>query len=263
MAFAFSLFAILHFREVRVEVLEFNSIASGYIVSQIDFDFLDEEATIILKQEAVRDIGKIYQISEKEIRQRRIDFENFLIYNQDWRKYATNSTFEEMYRGVDALEKKLFLIRFTDPRTLQKIRELKMPSSDYLIYTPADLSEEVIFPTQIWESIANLAFPEENFQGGTSDSIIGYFQTKGWMVEEDLNSERSLRRRIQSKVADKYTHLSSGSRINRSGRARYSSPYSYASSHEGRRTAQFVASFDFAWKFADDFTAYRHLCYVF
>jgi len=202
--FTLSLFAILHFREVRVEVLEFNSIAPGYIVAQIDFDFLDEEATIILRQEAVRDVGKIYKIAEKE---------NFLIYNQDWRKYAANSTFEEMYRGVDAIEKVLGQVRLTDPRTLHKIKELKLPASAYLIYTPADLTEEIIFPSQIWDAISHLAFPEENFQGGTSASIIGYFQAKGWTVEEDINAERLLRRRIQSKVPDKYTHVSAGSRI--------------------------------------------------
>lgn len=211
--FALSLFAVLHFREVRVEVLEFNSIAPGYIVAQVDFDFLDEEATIIIKQEAVRDVGKIYQISGKEIRQRRIEFENFLIYNQDWRKYATSSTFEEMYDGVDALEKTLSHIRFTDPRTLQKIHELRLPNAHYLVYTPADLLEGVILPPQVWDSIRQLAFPDVKLNAGTTSFLIGYFQTKSWIIEEDLNSERALRRRIQSKVEDKYTHVNAGSRI--------------------------------------------------
>ena len=85
-AFALCLFALIHFREERVEVLELNTLAPGYIVAQVDFDFFDEEATIILRQEAVRDVGKILQISENEIRQRRIEFENFLINTQDWRK---------------------------------------------------------------------------------------------------------------------------------------------------------------------------------
>lgn len=211
--FIASLFAVLHFREVRVEVLEFNSIAPSYVVAQVDFDFLDEEATIIIKQEAVRDLGKIYQISNKEVRQRRIEFENFLIYNQDWRKYATGSTFEEMYHGADALEKVLLQIRFTDPRTLQKINELKLPSSHYLVYTPADLAEGVIFPAQIWDSIGQIAFPDEKLNTGTISFLIGYFQTKNWIIEEDPHAERSLRRRIQSKIEDKYTHVNPGSRI--------------------------------------------------
>lgn len=198
---------------MRVEVLEFNSIAPSYIVAQVDFDFLDEEATIILRQEAVRDIGKIYRISEKEIRQRRIEFENFLIYNQDWRKSATSSTFEEMYLGVDYLEKVLMQIRFTDPRTLEKIRKLDLSSSHYLIYTPADVNEGVTFPDQVWDVIKDLALPEDSFQSGTLSVIIGYFQAKTWIVEEDTNAERVLRRKIQSQVEDRYTHVSAGSRI--------------------------------------------------
>lgn len=211
--FAFSLFVILHFREVRVEVLEFNSIAPGYVVAQIDFDFLDEEATIIIKQEAVRDVGKIYQISQKEVRQRRIEFENFLIYNQNWRKDATNTSFEEIYRGLDDLEKGLLRVRFTDPRTLQKMHELQLPTNDYLIYTPADLSEGVTFPTQIWEAIRRLSFSDVMQHSSATSFLIGYFQTKTWMIEEDLSADRALLRRIQSKVEDKYTHVSAGSRI--------------------------------------------------
>ena len=69
LCFALCLFAILHFREERVEMLELNSIAPGYVVSQVDFDFYDEEATNILKYEAVRDIGKIFELSDKEVHQ--------------------------------------------------------------------------------------------------------------------------------------------------------------------------------------------------
>jgi putative nucleotidyltransferase with HDIG domain len=211
--FLSSLFAILHFREVNVEVLELNTIAPSYIVSQIDFDFLDEEAMIILRQEAIRDIGKIYKISEKEIRQRRLEFENFLIYNEEWRKYAATSTFEEIYRGIDSLEKALLQVRFTDPRTLQKVKELSLPSENYLIYTPSDLNEGIIFPTQIWDAIGTLAFSNGAFLPQTTNFIIGYFQTKTWLVEEDLSVERALRQLIQNKIEDKYTHVSAGSRL--------------------------------------------------
>jgi putative nucleotidyltransferase with HDIG domain len=210
--FGLSLFLMMHLREVRVELLEFNSVAPGYIVAQIDFDFLDEEATIILKQEAIRDIGKIYQITEKEVRQRRIEFENFLISNQDWRKRA-DSTFEEMYRGVDALEKVLMQVRFSDPRTLQKMHELDLSRTYYLVYTPADIEDAVVFPKQIWSSIENLAFQNESFRSNTANAIISYFKNKEWFVQEDFNADRLLRSKVQNKVADRYTHVSAGSRI--------------------------------------------------
>lgn len=211
--FTLSLFTILHFREVRVEVLELNNIAPSYVVAQVDFDYFNEEATIILKQEAVRDIGKIYQIPENIVRQRRMDFENFLIHNQDWRKFAPNSTFEELYEGVDALDKKLLETKFTDPRTLHKIRDLGQPTENYLIFTPADLSEEISFPPQIWDALARKSLPQSKFEGGTAGVIMGYFQSKKWLLEEDPNAEASLRRKIQGKIADKYTKIKAGNRL--------------------------------------------------
>ncbi|MEI8365455.1 MAG: HDIG domain-containing metalloprotein [Parachlamydiaceae bacterium] len=211
--FLLSLFAILHFREIRVEVLDFNTIAPSYVVAQVDFDFLDEEATIILRQEAVRDVGKIYGLSEKEIRKRRIEFENFLVNNQEWRKVAKDSTFEEMYRGVDSLESILLQEKFTDPRTLHKIKDVQLPLANYLAYAPADITKPVIFPNQIWRAVTVLAFSKGNFHEGTAATIIDYFRATGWMLEEDLNAERALRRKIQGQVADKYTNVKAGSRI--------------------------------------------------
>lgn len=211
LVFTLGLFLILHFREVRVEILELNSVAPGYIVAQVDFDFLDEEATVILKQEAVRDIGKIYEISDKEMRQRRMEFENFLIYNQEWRQSAQDSSFQEMYEGADLLEKIMRQVRFTDPRTLQKMKEVGMPTTHYLIYTPSDVAEGVRFPTPVWKYISDAALSD--LQKGTVSLVISYFQEQTWQVEEDIPIQRLLRKRIQASVPDKYTHVSAGSRI--------------------------------------------------
>ena len=62
--FVTAFFLFLHFRENHLEVLELNSEAPSYIVAQTDFDFLDEEATLLPKQAAVQDLGKIYRVSE-------------------------------------------------------------------------------------------------------------------------------------------------------------------------------------------------------
>ncbi|BBI18256.1 Uncharacterized protein YqfF [Neochlamydia sp. TUME1] len=205
-------FAFLHFREVRVEVLELNSIAPNYTVTQVDFDFYDEEATIILKQEVVKDVGKIYALSEKCVRQRRIEFENFLIYNQDWRKYSEKSTFEEMYKGVDALEKALLKLRFTDPRTMQKMQDIGLSTENYLAYTPEEM-EDVIIPSAVWDYVKEFTFPPTFISSVTANFIIDYFQAMTWKVQEDFPAYRYISRKIQALVPDKYTHVSAGSRI--------------------------------------------------
>lgn len=211
--FFISLFIYLHFRDVRVEFLELNSVAPSYVVAQVDFDFFDEEATIILKQEAVRDIGKIFEVSQKEVRKRRDEFEDYLVKNQNWREKVGDSTFEEMYRAMDSLENVMLQLRFTDPRTLKKMHEVGLETTNYLIFTPADLAERTFLPAQIWEQIAKKALPAEEYQAVTKQYIVSFFQDKGWLFEEDIPSQRKLRRRVQASVPDKFTHVTAGNRI--------------------------------------------------
>lgn len=211
--FLCGLFLILHFREVRVEVLELNSIAPSYIVAQTDFDFYDEEATIILKQEAVRDIDKIYRISEKEIRPMRTEFENFLLSDESWREKVNGGTFEEMFKGVSALENALVNIRFTDPRTLQKANEVKIPTADYILFTPPNTQLTISLPMQVWNQISRVAFSKEDLKPAVTKFIVQYFQPHTFSIEEDVPSERNLRRKIQGQISDKYTHVNAGSRI--------------------------------------------------
>lgn len=213
--FVFILFIILHFREEKIEVLELGSIAPGYIVAQVDFDFFDEEATIILKQEAVKDIGKIFKVSEKEVHQRRIEFENFLIYNQDWRSAPAlnNSSFEELYSTIDMFDKILLKVRFTDTRTLQIMKDLGILTPNYFIYTPNELSNNNKIPPKIWEEIGQVLNKEHKLDPTAIDFVINFIKEKGWQFEEDIPAQQTLRKKLQSRVSDKYTHVSAGSRI--------------------------------------------------
>ena len=127
----FFLALFLHFREVRLEVLELNTTASRYIVAQIDFEFPDYETTILLKQQAMQDVGDEYKIEDKEIRNARYELEEDLIRNKNWRRMAPMSTFEGMYKAADEIETLLLEARFTDPRTKQKIKEIEFSDSSY------------------------------------------------------------------------------------------------------------------------------------
>ena len=211
--FTFSLFMILHFREVWVEVLELNSIAPSYIVAQTDFDFYDEEATIILKQEAIRNIGKVYQISDKEIRQKHSEFDHSILTDNQWREQLPEVSIEEIYKGTEALEKTLLAFRFTDPKTLRKIEEAGLPTIYFKVYTPLNLDESGPLPKYLWNEIKNETFPEGKLQSTVVDFIMRYFMGQRWKIEEDISSQRAAQKRIQGQVSDKYTHIGAGSRI--------------------------------------------------
>ena len=98
----FCLAVFLHFREIKVETLELNTIADRYVVAQVDFEFPDNERMFVLKQEVISGVGPIYKIDEKALRQIHYDFEYFLVQDRSWRQKFPNVGIEEMYKTSDA-----------------------------------------------------------------------------------------------------------------------------------------------------------------
>lgn len=211
--FALTLFAYLHFREVQVDIPELNSVAPNYIVSQIDFNFPDDEATVIMRQDALRDIGKVYQISQSDIHQKRLEFENFLLYNQAWHEQTEGGAFHELYQASETMEKALSQLRLTDAHTLEKMKELGFPTQYYLIYTPNTLFEQTLLPSFIWDEIKKKYFPTTNFDSLVTSLIIEFFKHSHWHIEEDIPIQRLLRKHVQAEVPEKMTHVNAGNRI--------------------------------------------------
>jgi cyclic-di-AMP phosphodiesterase PgpH len=211
--FMLGLFSFVHFRDVRVETLELDSQAPNYVVAQVDFDFFDEEATVILRQASVSNVGKVYEISQQEIHKRRNAFEANIVKDQIWREVVGEGSFEDMYQAMDDLESEMMNVRFTDPRTMRKMGDVDLDTTNYQIYTPADINESVIFPKQIWELIVSRGFAGNTYSDAMKSYISDYFEDTKWLLEEDIPSQRRLRSRIQDLVPEKYTHVNAGNRI--------------------------------------------------
>ncbi len=208
-----SLALFLHFREVRIEMLEIDSLAKNYIVAQVDFEFPDEEGTVILSQEAVRDIGPIYKLDSKEIDKRRYEFEEYLINKPDWRNELPRSTFEEMYNSGDAIKKKLLLERLTDPRTIDRMRSLKLATDNYLSQENLNVEEEVTLPDEFWEKVQEELSKRKNFHPDAIAFTINYFQQFSWGILSDIPDQRALRKAVEATVPEKLTRIQAGSRI--------------------------------------------------
>lgn len=201
----------LHFREVRIEMLEPGTIAKNYVVAQVDFEFLDQDSTMVLRQEALKDIGSIYEINDKEVKERRLNFENYLIHHQNWRDQAEDSTFEEMNKIADRVEDLLFAARFTDPRTLKKMHELNLDIEDYFV-VPSHKGSLSLLPIEFWQEVTNFLegkkFPKTSIQ-----FIVNYFQKFQWVLDNDLVSQKKLQEIVELSVPEKVKKIRSGSRI--------------------------------------------------
>lgn len=208
---ALSLF--LHFREVRVEILELNATASRYVVAQVDFEFPDYETTLILRQMAVQDIGTIYKIEDGEVHSIRLELENRLVHDRSWRFSVPSSTFEELYKIVDAFETILLQARFTDPRTLQKIKELNILEDTFYEFVPDSTDASIEIPSEVWTKISQKVHGLGEFQSDAIQYVQNAFSQKKWMFIDDVNLVNSIRSQISSKVVEKWTWVPAGTRI--------------------------------------------------
>lgn len=204
----------MHFREVKVEVLELNTTANRYIVAQVDFEFPDEEAMIILKQDAWDDIGKIYQIDERMIRQENYDFENLLAHDSSWREKVKDSSLDEMYKITDGYKLALSHSRFTDTLTKNKMKKYQLITDHYFIFTPTKEKEKNVLPEEFWSSLRDEAFKNfPNTKKEVIDFVASFFEKKAWVLSEDVTTEANVKGLIENRIPQKFTEVKAGTRI--------------------------------------------------
>ncbi len=211
--FGSTLFIFLHFREVRVQTLELNTISPNYIVAQVDFDFPDEEATLISRQNALRDIGKIYRLAPREVHEKKIELDSFLADNPNLLKQFENISNQEFYQNVDNLEQVLLLLRITDLHTLEKLKTYGFNTADYQVYNINAWTDTNTLPNTILENIEKNHLANNSHKATTTSLITEFFKNTSWNLEEDSASERLLLKRIQSSIPEKIAHINAGSRI--------------------------------------------------
>lgn len=216
--FLIILTCFLQLREVRMEVLEVGEAAPRYVIAQTDFSFLDEEATQTLKKESVRDIGAIYRAEEEQVAHFRRSFEENLIENQRWRKELPDSTFEEVYAILDKIEAEMAGARFTDGRTLKKMKFLQMPvASFYLVQAQISESGRIPLPHSLWNKIQNDFAADKQFHPDAVEYLVASFAVRTWPLQEDFSIERTIRNQVQSKISNRFTHVFAGSQIIKKG----------------------------------------------
>lgn len=206
-----SLATFLHFREIRVEILEPGALAKNYVVAQVDFDFLDEDSTLVLRQQALKDLGPILQLEDKQIKDRRQAFDQKLIHQDSWREEVGESTFDEMGKIADQIEDHLYLARFIDQRTLKKIKELHVKIEDYYVLSSTKIKETRLpspFSLEIHKELIAKKFPEKSIQYAQN-----FFQEFSWGLEQDLNAQKKFKQIVEGSVPEKVKKIRSGSRI--------------------------------------------------
>jgi cyclic-di-AMP phosphodiesterase PgpH len=202
----------LHVREERTELLELNTKSTRYVIAQTAFSFLDDDATQILRQQAVRDIGEIYRIDEHEILRSANALEKYLIEDESWRQVLFQASFEQMHKGIELIQRTLRKVRFSDQRTLQKMKQLKMSIRNMEPMTSKDKLNELTSSDAFWLLAQERSFSSD-FPKEAQEFLLQWFRKESWHFYEDIATERYLREKVQETIPLKYTRLEAGSPI--------------------------------------------------
>lgn len=207
------LFFFIHVQEVHLPTLELGATAPRYIVAQVPFTFIDEEATVMAQQATMAEIGRIYQIGSDEVFKRQREFESFLVLNRSWRTTFPDVSFDEMCQVFERMKTALLGVRLSDSRTLQRMRQGELDTSDFCEIVPVDLKQGICLTEKVWNFVRNKAFPDPSFPPEETDFVVSFLREKIWFPKSDPAAAKLVRRALRQKVTPVVVSVAPGSRI--------------------------------------------------
>lgn len=204
----------IHFRDVSIPILDLNMPSSSYVVAQVDFEFYDDEATVILRQAAVQDIADIWRINPKSSQDNIRQIEAYLAKEVSWREKGAELTVEDLYLTVETVETILQSLRFTDLRTLYKMNQLGFNRDLYLVYTPDPEAPQQAMPIEIWSFIrSRIKSSTPQILNKALNIIQPLIIQADWAFEKDEPTKRHLKKLAKKNAPNKFTLVNAGQRI--------------------------------------------------
>ncbi|MCH9610200.1 MAG: hypothetical protein S4CHLAM81_06860 [Chlamydiales bacterium] len=220
--FAFVVALFLHFRENYVETLDLGQEAKRYVVAQVDFSFPDDEATVVLRQEAAYTIGSVYRLSEREIQMQATDFQKYVTQTatgkEKWKAIEKRAQFEDVALALSLYSEALMESRFADERTVNQVQsmpsdELPIPAHYFYRFVPPRIGSRVHLPEGFWQSLNEKALLQSELPAEVLAFITDFLIPKKWSFEVDQGVEYTLRKIAQTQVNQKYTKVHAGERL--------------------------------------------------
>jgi len=96
---------------------------------------------------------------------------------------------------------------------LQKMYETKIPTSNFLLFSPGLIDEPQILPPRIWDRVDDIAFSRGAYRDETRQFIRNQVIQQSFLLQEDVQKEGLIRRRVQASVPLEHTPVEAGRRI--------------------------------------------------
>jgi len=198
----------LHFREVRIDIPQIGVDASRYVVAEVDFEFPDEEATALVRQEALQGVGAIYKLRPEEISERIRTFKKELPHRNP--PYSL----DKLGRLATELEDILSESNFADGSTYDALNHIKVPI-DNLYVAPVREGRSLTLPANFWRGVGDKL--RESGSEAEVDYLLDNFKHGNWTIEKNLSAQKKVYDHISHVIPARLTKVPAGTRILRQG----------------------------------------------
>ena len=200
-----SLTAFFHFKETRFILFELNRAAPKDIVVVEDFSYMNKKQMLLLKQEAMVDIGKIWKIKESDLQNIEKNILRYLSNHPSWRNSFT-ATYREMSHLLENIKKTMRNWYFTDRRTYRKREEIGISVNHYSILENQIGKKAYSLPNNFWGKLQveiihrNKAFDKE------VKYLIGKYANEKYLLIRDYAEKIKMETSLFQTIPEVFSH---------------------------------------------------------
>lgn len=199
-----SLAAFFHFREKRFLVFELNAAAPKDIVAIQDFSYLDKKQMVVLRQEALVDLGKIWSIQDDDLETIETQFLRHLSNHPNWRNSYT-ATYNEMKYLSKKVIKKLEIWHFTNRRTYRKRQEIGLSTKHYSVIDKIYPKKALTLPNEFWKKLEKELIVKHSSFTKEIEFIIGMFRGYRYLMERDHEERTAMEKSIYQTIPEVFS----------------------------------------------------------
>lgn len=213
---ALSIFFFLQLRETKVDVLEVGIPAPHYVVARVDFSFVDDEKTLLMRRQAASKIGPVFAMDETQLFQRKMELDRSLMFNPTWRHLANINSFEEVFPVIERVMGILSSWRFVDPATLAAVQPLlaEVHGVEFLPFVPPEeLKGQIHLPPDLWDRVQQQAAVDHMYSHEAIALLVDQLRQRTWRTEEDRVLRVQLRQLVEESVPRQMSRVRAGEQI--------------------------------------------------
>jgi cyclic-di-AMP phosphodiesterase PgpH len=206
-----ALFFFIHIREIYVYMPKVGTKSKMAVTARIDFQFPDEKESMLLRREVSKDVGQIYRISPRALKERSDEYKNMLMTDDSWR--ADLGAGSEAFGVLKRIREFLSKLRFADQRSLNKLNSLDLGSDDYYPLPSSYNEKTVHFPDVFWADVESILVHKNERESVIIAYLLEFFAEGRWPLDRDLDLQTQLRDAVEKSLPHENTEVQEGSLI--------------------------------------------------